>query len=206
MAPLHQLVGSTSYCSWIWFYCSPFDTALVFSIDGVGDGISVLVYKEHRYGDRTILFEQKSPISFGAFYTAFTNFLGFRSIEGEYKVMGMAAYGDPHRFDLSNLFSFSPQAQQLRMQTQLINNSSTSCFESHCNFDFISSIVGIPHAIFWSRLQQYIMIYSFCSRYFYGCLSGPCQTFCLSNPDEYLLIWWLLLTVLRICLYSVIPI
>ena len=58
--------------------------------------------------------------------------------------MGMAAYGDPHRFNLSELFSFSADHEALFMNSQLINNQSTSCFESHCNAPFISSVVDIP--------------------------------------------------------------
>jgi carbamoyltransferase len=44
--------------------------------------------------------------SLGIFYTTFTSFLGFRQVEGEYKVMGMAAYGEP-KFDLSSLIRFN---------------------------------------------------------------------------------------------------
>ena len=123
--------------------------------------------------------------------------------------MGMAAYGDPHRFDLSNLFSFSPQAQQLRMQTQLINNSSTSCFESHCNFDFISSIVGIPHVpssgADWQQVHYDLAASvqdTFTAAYL--TLSNILSLKLALRIFAYLAV--VLLTVLRICLYSVIPI
>lgn len=80
------------------FYCSPFERAAILTADGVGEwttatyglgrGTQINLYKEMRY-----------PHSLGLLYSAFTAFLGFEVNEGEYKVMGMAPYGQPRYAD-----------------------------------------------------------------------------------------------------------
>jgi carbamoyltransferase len=76
------------------FFCSPFDSAAVVSVDGFGDFSSVMwgVGKGNQIevkGDVTF------PHSLGLFYTAFTQFLGFPKYGDEYKMMGLGAYGQP---------------------------------------------------------------------------------------------------------------
>jgi carbamoyltransferase len=77
------------------FYCSPFDEAAVLTIDGAGEEASVLF--SHGQGTRLrVLRRIKLPHSLGQFYSAATNFLGFDMFAGdEYKVMGMAGWGEP---------------------------------------------------------------------------------------------------------------
>lgn len=75
------------------FYTSPFDEATCLSIDGVGE-IDTLSLG---YGDyRGIKYEPLAeyPHSMGLFYSAMTSYLGFRPNEGEYKMMGLAPYGN----------------------------------------------------------------------------------------------------------------
>lgn len=75
------------------FYTSPFHESTCLSVDGVGEidtlSVGVAGYKGIKY---TSLAEY--PHSLGLFYTAMTSFLGFRPNEGEYKMMGLASYGD----------------------------------------------------------------------------------------------------------------
>ncbi len=83
------------------FFCSPFEDAAILTVDGVGEwttaamgtGIATWDGKERNSINlmRQILF----PHSLGLLYSAFTAFLGFEVNEGEYKVMGMAPYGQP---------------------------------------------------------------------------------------------------------------
>ena len=76
------------------YFCSPFDESAVITFDGVGEWTttSMGVGKGHSLTlDQEILF----PHSIGLLYSAFTAFLGFEVNEGEYKVMGMAPYGEP---------------------------------------------------------------------------------------------------------------
>ena len=80
------------------FFCSPFEEATVIAMDGVGEYETTTV---HRGRDRSIemLYGTELPNSIGLFYSAFTAFLGFEVNEGEYKVMGMAGFGQPRHLD-----------------------------------------------------------------------------------------------------------
>jgi carbamoyltransferase len=80
------------------FLCSPFEEAAILTVDGVGEwvtgtwgsgqGTHIRIHKEMHF-----------PHSLGLLYSAFTAFLGFEVNEGEYKVMGMAPYGQPRYVD-----------------------------------------------------------------------------------------------------------
>jgi len=76
------------------YYTSPFDEATVISIDGVGEEDTVCIAKAE-HGKIKKIKTTQYPHSLGLFYSAITAFLGFKPNEGEYKVMGLAAYGDP---------------------------------------------------------------------------------------------------------------
>lgn len=76
------------------FYCSPFEEAACLSVDGFGDFVSTMLARGR--GNRIEPFERVFfPHSLGLFYTAMTQYLGFRHFGDEYKVMGLAAYGEP---------------------------------------------------------------------------------------------------------------
>jgi carbamoyltransferase len=74
------------------FYLSPFDEALVLTLDGSGDGECTVVWRGSGVTLEPI-HEIGIPASLGWFYAAMTEFLGFEAYDGEYKVMGLAAYG-----------------------------------------------------------------------------------------------------------------
>ena len=76
------------------FFASPFDEAACLSIDGSGD-FSTTMSGIGRGNDIEILDSIDFPHSIGIFYTAFTQLLGFPHYGDEYKVMGMAPYGQP---------------------------------------------------------------------------------------------------------------
>src|SRR4029077_3644769 len=80
------------------FFASPFEEAAVISIDGFGDFSSVMwgVGKGNQIEVRGSV---SFPHSLGIFYTAFTQFLGFPKYGDEYKMMGLAAYGEPRFAD-----------------------------------------------------------------------------------------------------------
>lgn len=79
------------------YYTSPFKEAAIVTVDGVGEYETLTISKAK---DRTIkkVLSLNFPDSLGLFYSTFTAFLGFKPNEGEYKVMGMAAYGDPKNY------------------------------------------------------------------------------------------------------------
>ncbi|MCU0471019.1 MAG: carbamoyltransferase, partial [Arcicella sp.] len=88
--PEHHLSHAASA-----FYPSPFEEAAVLTIDGVGEWATASIC--HGKGkDMTILKELQFPHSLGLLYSAITYFAGFKVNSGEYKLMGLAPYGDPN--------------------------------------------------------------------------------------------------------------
>jgi len=76
------------------FYPSPFDEAAVLTMDGVGEW-ATSSYGFGRGKDLELLAELHYPHSLGMLYSAFTYYTGFKVNSGEYKVMGLAPYGEP---------------------------------------------------------------------------------------------------------------
>lgn len=101
------------------FFCSPYDEAAILTVDGVGEWTTTALGRGksvwaanggmngggepakngHTQNHIELFSEVKFPHSLGLLYSAFTAFLGFRVNSGEYKVMGMAPYGQPNRMD-----------------------------------------------------------------------------------------------------------
>jgi len=80
-------------------------TAIV--VDGVGDGITASIFYV-RNGVVNCLWRTKFPHSIGLFYSTITDYLGFSVNDGEYKVMGMSAYGDPiHQDVMGEMIQFN---------------------------------------------------------------------------------------------------
>jgi carbamoyltransferase len=79
------------------FYPSPFEEAAILTVDGVGEYATTTVGEGE--GDRVRLQQEiRFPHSLGLLYSAFTAYCGFRVNSGEYKLMGLAPYGEP-RFE-----------------------------------------------------------------------------------------------------------
>jgi carbamoyltransferase len=76
------------------FYPSPFEQAAVVTMDGVGEWATSSI-GVGKGSELTLLREQRFPHSLGLLYSAFTYFAGFKVNSGEYKVMGLAPYGEP---------------------------------------------------------------------------------------------------------------
>jgi len=81
------------------FFSSPYDEAVILTLDGVGEWATttVSIGKNNKIN---ILKEIHFPHSLGLLYSAFTYFLGFKVNSGEYKVMGLAPYGEPRFKDI----------------------------------------------------------------------------------------------------------
>ena len=87
--PEHHLSHAASA-----FYPSPFEEAAILTIDGVGEWATASIC-DASGKDITILRELTFPHSLGLLYSAFTYYLGFKVNSGEYKLMGLAPYGNP---------------------------------------------------------------------------------------------------------------
>lgn len=87
------------------FFCSPFEDAAILTVDGVGEWATatagVGTSSAEAGGENRIVLDRelRFPHSVGLLYSAFTAWLGFRVNNGEYKVMGMASYGEPRYRD-----------------------------------------------------------------------------------------------------------
>jgi carbamoyltransferase len=101
------------------YHLSGYRDAAIMSIDGVGEYCTTWFgYGEG--GALHCLKEFYAPDSLGGFYGAVTEFLGFEMLDGEFKVMGMAPYGDPKKFPLGPLIRWNERGFT-------INNSLVNC-------------------------------------------------------------------------------
>ncbi|MFA6914063.1 MAG: carbamoyltransferase N-terminal domain-containing protein, partial [Endomicrobiia bacterium] len=94
--PSHHLSHAASA-----FYASPFNTSAILTIDGVGEWATASISLGEGK-DITSLKELTFPHSLGLFYSAITYYLGFRVNSGEYKVMGLAPYGNTNSAEVEN--------------------------------------------------------------------------------------------------------
>lgn len=130
------------------YYPSGWEDALVLSLDGFGDFLSGLWGRGQGNRIKTageVLF----PHSLGIFYTALTQFLGFREWGDEYKVMGLAAYGKPARYREAVgklLFSFGEGHYRLALDY----------FRHHTLGVSMTWASGAPHLgdLFSARLEE----------------------------------------------------
>lgn len=81
------------------FFPSPFEDAAVLTIDGVGEWATTSFSIGHG-NELTMMKEIHFPHSLGLLYSAFTYYTGFKVNSGEYKIMGLAPYGEPKYADL----------------------------------------------------------------------------------------------------------
>ena len=81
------------------FYTSPFEEAAILTVDGVGEWTTAS-FGIAKNNTIQLTNDIRWPHSVGLFYSAFTYFLGFQVNEGEYKLMGLSAYGKPKYYDL----------------------------------------------------------------------------------------------------------
>jgi len=101
------------------YHCSGFkEKTAILGIDGKGEYATTFF----GYGENGRIHKIKEfydPDSLGGLYGALTEYLGFEMLDGEYKVMGMAPYGDPERYDFSRLAKF--ENGELVVDTELAN-------------------------------------------------------------------------------------
>lgn len=100
------------------FYPSPFKDAAILTIDGVGEWATTTI-GIGRGSEMQILEQIKYPHSLGLLYSAFTFYCGFKVNSGEYKLMGLAPYGEPKYAELikKNLIDILPNGS-FRLNTE----------------------------------------------------------------------------------------
>ncbi len=101
------------------YHCSGFqEKTAILGIDGKGE-YATTFFGVGENGRITKIKEFFDPDSLGGLYGALTEYLGFEMLDGEYKVMGMAPYGDPSRYDFSRLAKF--ENGELIVNTDYVN-------------------------------------------------------------------------------------
>lgn len=119
------------------YYCSGFtEKTAILGIDGKGEYATTFF----GYGEQGRIHKIKEfydPDSLGGLYGALTEFLGFEMLDGEFKVMGMAPYGDPTRYDFSRLAQFKDG--ELIINTQYANVIGLRRYKEHGKGYYFSS-------------------------------------------------------------------
>src|SRR6185369_7867899 len=100
------------------YHVSGYKDAAILSVDGVGEYCTTW-FGSGAAGEIRCLKEFYSPDSLGGLYGAVTEYLGFEMLDGEFKVMGMAPYGDASKIDVSPLLDWSEN--DYRVNTSLVN-------------------------------------------------------------------------------------
>lgn len=122
------------------FYTSNFINSICLSIDGVGeiDTLSMGLADDKGINYMTIA---EYPHSVGLFYSAMTSFLGFKPNEGEYKLMGLAPYGDPNKFidKMRTLITYKNSNLRCDMNLFCWDRSHSTMFNHK-----LSELLGIP--------------------------------------------------------------
>ena len=101
------------------FFASPFEEAVILTMDGVGEWATTSV----GFGSGNHLEMRKEihfPHSLGLLYSAFTYYTGFKVNSGEYKVMGLAPYGEPKYADTILESADGPEAGRLLPARSLV--------------------------------------------------------------------------------------
>jgi carbamoyltransferase len=111
----------------------------ILGIDGKGEYATTFFgYGED--GEIHKIKEFYDPDSLGQLYAAVTEYLGFEMLDGEYKVMGMAPYGDPELYDLSRLVDFD--GRNITVNTKLVNTIGLRRYkEGHKGFYFSPKLI-----------------------------------------------------------------
>jgi len=150
--PEHHLSHAASA-----FYPSPFKEAAILTIDGVGEwSTSTIGFGQGR--DISILRELHFPHSLGLLYSAFTYYCGFKVNSGEYKLMGLAPYGNPEAEQTrqwKNLIL--DELVDLREDGSILLNMDYFDFATGltmCRDEVWQSLFGIPRRPRESKLDQ----------------------------------------------------
>ena len=101
------------------FFLSGFEKAAILSLDAGGEITSTLLGCAENKTIK-IIKEIVAPDSLGNFYATMTDYLGFRRENGEYKVMGMAPYGDPERIDFDHIIWWNDRKRSYRCSDDYI--------------------------------------------------------------------------------------
>jgi carbamoyltransferase len=177
------------------YFTSYFEESNILTVDGVGEKETITISKAKGNKIEKI-HSVEYPNSLGLFYSALTAFIGFKPNEGEYKLMGLAAYGNPDIFyeKLKDLISFSNGKLSVNMKYFSWHKSDTIMFNqelcSHLNMNpRLDEAINSSHQDLAAAVQKiYEEIFLDFVRFSYSlnpsdniCLGGGCSYNGLAN-------------------------
>ena len=131
------------------FYFSGFDEAAVLTVDGVGEWATT-TYGAGAGHELRILEEVRFPDSLGLFYSALTDFLGFQVLSDEYKVMGLAPYGEPRFQDPLRKLVRSGARGQYSLDPAYFDFTQAQRMFT----DALPALLGVPQRVRESAIEQ----------------------------------------------------
>ncbi len=137
------------------YYASPFDDALVLTMDFSGDRTSTALFRA-RGSEMQALLRIARPNSLGLFYSMLTQYLGFGKDDEEYKVMGLASYGEP-RFDLSKVLR--PEGESYLLEPAFVRSALHPERPAPSKQEALFTPLPLPrsHRVSGEKLEQYHM-------------------------------------------------
>ena len=137
------------------FFSSGFKESLIFTMDNSGDGISTQI-AVGRGTNIDVIKRFERPNSLGLFYSMVTQFCGFTKDSDEYKLMGLAAYGDRTKYDFSWLIDFT--GEELRINTEYIHTVGPKAPSLHRDEMIFNALftakIGLPKRLPHSPISQ----------------------------------------------------
>lgn len=138
------------------YYASGFEDALVVTVDNSGDGVSTQI-SEGRKGKLNTIARFSRPNSYGIFYSIITQYCGFVRDSDEYKLMGLAPYGDNAEFSFDWLLDF--REGELKLNTDYIISVPSKAPSTHrdemiFNQKFLDKM-GMPRRLPKSEYVQF---------------------------------------------------
>ncbi|MFI9360720.1 carbamoyltransferase [Kitasatospora sp. NPDC053057] len=138
--PHHRAHAASAYLT------SPFDDALVVTLDGRGEYETAAIY-DGTDGRMTRRHHIVYPHSFGYLYSALTRYLGFRPQSDEYKVMGLAAYGGPRYFDrIRRLAWFAQRTGRLHLNLRYFDHHRRPSTQRNLYSPALVELLGPPRS------------------------------------------------------------
>ena len=130
------------------YFTSPFDAACIIVIDSIGEFDTLTIWNANKEKGLKRIYNQWYPHSVGLWYSAFTQRLGLKPQEDEYILMGMAAYGDPKRFEQEILDEFFyPMTEKGRPKVKLKHNLHRGCMWWRPELNTPQDIMDIAAAV-----------------------------------------------------------
>lgn len=126
------------------FFCSPFDRAAILTLDGVGEWETATM-GEGQGRDIVMRKAIRFPHSMGLFYSALTGYLGFKVNDGEWKIMGLAGYGQPRYVDaMRKLMQVYPDGSFRMNLKYFVHQRSTRFIANNGAWE---KLLGIPRRL-----------------------------------------------------------